>query len=63
MKEGGGKWILKEGLTEEKGIFWFSLEGLDLVFFFGENEEDRGGGYLGYLRRWETQRKRVKLRY
>ena len=43
MKEGGGKWILKEGITEEKGV-GFLLKELDLVFFFGENEEDRGGG-------------------
>ena len=43
MKEGGGKWILKEGLTEKKGG-WFSLGIIRLSIFFGDNEEDRGGG-------------------
>ena len=43
MKEGGGKWILKEGLTEEKGGR-FSLGRIRVSNFFGENEEERGGG-------------------
>ena len=43
MKEGGGKWILKEGLTEEKGVFWFSLEELDLVFFLEKMRKTEEG--------------------
>ena len=55
MKEGGGKWVLREGLTEEKGLV-FLLGRIGLRIFM-RNEAYRGGGFFRDLRRWETQRK------